>query len=96
MPEWDGDKDDENLFVFPRLASTFRVYINFTSLPLATLASSRTGEILYTGKENDKVGVKIAVVHVSKPIAKFIVKYMVRSVVLLKLCLSLGLPSLKI
>lgn len=81
MPEWDGDKDDETSFVIPRHESTFRVYINFTSSSLATLAYDRTGEILYSGKGIDKVGVKIAVVYVSKPMAKVIVKFMVRVMV---------------
>jgi hypothetical protein len=52
--------------------------VKFPSAPLANLATDRTGEILFTGIGEDKMGVKIAVTQVSKLSAQWLLKHMVR------------------
>ena len=73
---WDADM--EATFI-SRHESTFRVFVKFPSSPLAILATERTGEILYCGKGDSKVGVKIAVAQVSKVMTQFLLKNMVRA-----------------
>jgi len=74
---WDAPID-ASATTTPRHASTFRVHVKFPSAPLANLATDRTGEILFTGIGEDKMGVKIAVTQVSKLSAQWLLKHMVR------------------
>lgn len=73
---WDADVEAASI---SRYESTFRVYVKFPSSPLAILATERTGEILYCGKGDCRMGVKIAVTQVSKVTAQFLLKNMVRT-----------------